>query len=353
MMKRFLLLLANEFRLTRTAIPIHLVVILQPTVMFLLMSVILVHPTFDMNVTRPTNEQGRTLVAAMAKVGSPIGEPYIHPVLVDTSDASGMRQVVSVESIDGTPTAVQRFGFVDSNIVKNFRNRLTATGVVLWNDALGDGAVQIEERPWLPRDMPFALYFGMALLPMTVALAASVLGGILSAQEFEFHTILEYRLAPASVISILGARLTRLVLSGLLSATVLLVAVGYIANGWPDSILLVGLVLLPVGIIAGSLGIITGLLLQKTIPAFIVGLVTSFVAWILGSAFGLAAGFNQVYEIISHLTPNTYAVNLLFPIYFGMTIGNPLISALVLIVMSVTMMLLAMIVYRRKVLKLR
>lgn len=351
-MKRFLLLLINEFRLTRTAIPIHLVVILQPTVMFLLMSVILVHPTFDMNVTRPNDEHSRALVMAMTDVGSPIGKPYIRPVFVDTSDARGMRQVVSVEDVDGIPTAVQRFGFVDSNVVKNFRNRLTAAGLLVWNDALGDGSVTVVEYPWLPRDMPFALYFGMALLPMTMALSTSVLGGILSAQEFEFHTILEYRLAPTSVAAIVGARLTRLVLSGLLSAAILLVAVGLVANGWPGSVLLVGLILLPVGIIAGSLGIIAGLLLQKTIPAFIVGLVTSFVAWILGSAFGLAAGFNQVYESISHLTPNTYTVELLFHAYFGVTIGNPLISLFTLLVMSVAMVLLTMLVYRRKVLKL-
>ena len=352
-MKRFLLLLANEFRLARTAIPIHLVVIFQPTVMFLLMSTILVHPTFDMNVTRPHDDQGQALVAAMTEVGSPIGKAYIRPILVDTSDARAMRQVVSVEDVDGIPTAVQRYGFVDSNVVKNFRNRLTAAGLLVWNDDLGDGAVTVVEHPWLPRDMPFALYFGMALLPMTVALSASVLGGILSAQEFEFCTILEYRLAPTPVALILGARLLRLLLSGLLAAGWLLVAVALVTGVWPSSVFLVGLILLPVGIIAGSLGIIAGLLLQKTIPAFLVGLVTSFVAWILGSAFGLAAGFSRAYELISHLTPNTYAVDLLFPTYFGMTIGNPLISALVLVVMSVVMVLLAMLVYRRQVLRLR
>jgi hypothetical protein len=351
-MKRFLLLLANEFRLARTAIPIHVVVILQPAVMFLLMSAILVYPTFDMNVTRPVDEQGWTLVAAMEEVGSPIGLPYIHPVLVDEG-AAGMLQVVTVEDRNGIPTAVQRFGLVDSNVVKNYRNRLTAAGLIMWNDALGNDAVMVEERPWLPRDMPFALYFGMALLPMTVALSASVLGGVLTAQEFEFRTILEYRLAPTSVAAILGARLTRLVLSGLLSAAILLVAVGVVTKGWPGSLWLVGLILLPVGIITGSLGIIVGLLLQKTIPAFLVGLVVSFVAWIMGSAFGLAAGFNRGYEMISRLTPNTHAVELLFPTYFGMTVGNPLVSALVLICMSVGMSALATLVYRQRVLRRR
>ena len=352
-MKRFLLLLANEFRLARTAIPIHVVIILQPTVMFLLMSAILVYPTFDMNVTRPADERGWALVAAMNEVGSPIGLPYIHPVLVDEREPVGMRQVVTVEDRNGAPTAVQRFGLIDSNMVKNYRNRLTAAGLVLWNDALGAGAVTIEERPWLPRDMPFALYFGMALLPMTVALSASVLGGALTAQEFEFRTILEYRLAPVSVAAILGARLTRLVLSGLLSAAILLIAVGFVTGGWPSAVLRVGLILTPVGIITGSLGIIVGLLLRKTIPAFLVGLVISFVAWIMGSAFGLAAGFNRGYELISRLTPNTHAVELLFPTYFGVAVGDPLVSALVLVCMSAGMAALATLVYRQRVLRRR
>jgi len=321
--------------------------------MYLLMSAILVHPTFDMNVTRPVDEQGRALVAAMTEVGSPIGAPYIRPILVDEVAVGGMRQVVTIEDRNGVPTAVQRYGFIDSNMVKNFRNRLTAAGLIMWNDALGDDAVVVGERPWLPRDVPFALYFGMALLPMTVALAASVLGGVLTAQEFEFRTILEYRLAPIPVAAILGARLVRLILSGLLSAALLLIAIGLVADGWPGSLWRVGLILLPVGIITGSLGIIAGLLLQKTIPAFLVGLVISFVAWIMGSAFGLAAGFNRGYEFISRLTPNTHAVELLFPSYFGVKVGNPLASALVLAFMSVGMVLLTWLVYRQRVLKLR
>lgn len=350
-MARFRLLLVNEFKLFRTAIPIHLVAIFQPTVMYLLMSVILVHPTFDMEIDRPTSEKGWTLVDAMASVGSPIGLPYINPILVNWDGVDVTRQVVVVEERDGVATAVQYYGLIDSNLVKNFRNRLTAAALLLWNRELGEKAVTIAEHPWLPRDVPYTVYFGMALLSMTAFLAASILGAFLTAQEFEFRTILEYRLAPVPVALILGAWLTRLILSALVSVAVLLITVGLVTGFWPNSLGLVGLILLPVAAIAACLGIIAGLLLRKSIPGFLVGLVGSFAGWIIGSAFGLASGFGEAYEQISRLTPFTHATELLFPHYFGARIGTPWISALFLVLVCTGMVALTALVYRWQVMR--
>ncbi|MFQ5596169.1 MAG: ABC transporter permease, partial [Anaerolineae bacterium] len=348
-MRRFALFLLNELKLFRTAVPIHLIAILQPTVLYGVMSLILVHPTFDVRVTPPATDEGRALVAAMRQVGSPIGEPYINPMIVE-DNTGGSIQVVSVETRNGTPTAVQRFGFIDSNQVKNYRNRLTAAALRLWNAALGDRAVTVEEFPWLSRDMPYTIYFGMALLPMTAFLAAVLIGGVLTAQDFEFQTIVEYRLAPVSPAHILGARLVRLVLSGLLSGGVLLVAVGAITGAWPDSLWRVGLTLLPMAIMGGSLGIMAGLLLRSTIPTFLVGLGTSLAGWLLGSAFGLAAGFSGPYETVSRLMPNTHAVELLFPRYYGTEIGTPTVSMAVLVGSSIVLATLAVLAYRWRVL---
>jgi hypothetical protein len=350
-MIRFGLLLRNELGLFRTAIPIHAVAILQPTVMYLLMTVTLVHPTFDMNVDRPTTTKGWDLVAAMEEVGSPIGLPYINPVLIDWDGTEVSRQVVVVEGPVGTGRAVQIYGLIDSNLVKNFRNRLTAAGMRLWSAELGGRAVQVEEWPWLPRDVPYTVYFGMALLPMTVFLAASIIGAVLAAQEFELGTILEYRLAPASMFLVLGARLTRLVLSALLSAAVLVVAVGLSTGSWPASPWGVGLILLPVAVIASCLGVLAGLLLRKMIPAFLVGLVSSFVGWIMGSAFGLAAGFGGWYERVSRLTPFTHATELLFPQYYGTSIGSPVTLATFLALACAAMLALTALVYRWRVLR--
>jgi hypothetical protein len=353
-MRRFLLALANEFKLARTQVAIHMVIIVQPTIMFLLMATILVHPTFDLYVVRPETELDKALVAAMEQVGSPIGLPYINPILVSEDQVeglldSGTRQVVVFETRDGTPTAVQRYGLIDSNIVKNFRNRLTAAAIRVWNQALGSRAITLEEFPWMPRDVPYTVYFGMAMLPLTTALTASIMGGVLSAQEFEYDTILEYRLAPAPLRVVLGARLTRLVLSGLISAGLMVLVMGLKLGVWPTDPWKVLLILLPLGVIAGSLGIIVGLAAQMLIPAFLFGLVSSFFGWLLGGAFGLAAGFDRVYELISRLTPHAHAVELLFPCYYGVDIANEPLSITVLILMSAASLVLVTAVYRRKV----
>jgi hypothetical protein len=351
-MKRFFLALANEFKFARTSIPVHIVMILQPTVMYLLMAAILVDPTFPMNVAQPSHQLEQDLVKAMAGVGSPISKPYIEVNLVgDGTDISELRQVVRVEERNGKPTAVQYYGLIDSNIVKNYRNRLTAGALRLWNNELDNQAVTIEEHPWLPQDVPYKVYFGMALLPMAAALAASIIGAILTAQEFERGTILQYRLSPTSPALILGARLARLILTGLLGGGVLLIAVGVVTGYWPGVLWKVVLILLPVGLITGGLGIIAGLLIQKTIPSFMIALITSFISWIIGSSFGLAAGFGRGYATASRLTPNTYAVELLFPQYFGTPVGNPLVSISMLVLMSAGIVILSMFVYYRRVIK--
>jgi ABC-type multidrug transport system permease subunit len=363
-MRRFGLLLRNEVKLFRTAVPIHLVAILQPTVMYLLMTTILVHPTFDMNVAWPgTGWSGEDrlgdltagLVVALQQVGSPIGLPYVHPILVDWDGGSVSRQVIAVKEGDGPsnagPVAVQHYGLIDSNLVKNFRNRLTAAALRLWDADLGGRAVTVEQHAWLPRDVSYNVYFGMALLPMATFLAAAAIGAVLTAQEFELGTVAEYRLAPAPLGLILAGRLVRLVLSALLAAGILLLAVGLLNDAWPSAAWLVGLVLLPLAVMAGCLGILAGLLLGKSIPAFLVALVSTFVGWILGSSFGLAAGFGVSYERLSRLTPFTHAVELLFPRYYGAPVGSPGASALVLVLMAGGLVALTALAYRWRILR--
>ena len=352
-MKRFRLLLLNEFKLFRTTIPIHVIGIFQPALMFSLMAMILITPTFDMRVAHPTTPLEHKLVSAMQEVGSPIGEKYINPVLVDPIPSGNFTgaQVIIVESRNGTSTAVQRFGLIDSNIVKNLRNRLTAVALSLWDTSLVGYSITLEQKPWLPRDIPYTVYFGMAMLPLSAFLSASLIGAFLAAQEFEFNTIIEYRLSPISMSLILGTRLVRLSLTGLISSIVLMIGIGIVAGFWPSSWASAGLISLAMATLGGCLGTTVGLFLQNTLPAFVINLAASFFIWILGSAFGLSAGFGGAYEAVSRWMPNTYAVELLFPLYYRVEIGASRPGVIILATACLLMISVTMITYRLKVLR--
>jgi ABC-type multidrug transport system permease subunit len=353
-MKRFFLLLLNEFKMFRTALVVHLIAIVQPTLMYTLMAVIMVVPTFDMHVIQPKTELGQDLVAAMEEVASPIGPDYINPILI-TQAGPGHRQVIDVVNLNGIPTALQRYGYIDSNLVKNLRNRQTAALLVLWNRELVSQAVSINEHPWLPQDVPYTVYFGMAMVPLAAYLAAAMIGGYLMAQEFENGTILEYRLCPTSFHILLAAKIARLLLTGLVAAAILYIALGLITGVWASSTSVVFVILLPLTLIASCIGLLAGLLTRSSLPSFLVGLTSAFGFWLLGSGFGLAAGFSPIFERISRLIPNTPIIEMLFPYFYlgRQVVANPTTAQLQLAGYCIVLLVLVAIVYRRRVLTMQ
>lgn len=353
-MTRFFLLLRNEFRLARTAPVVHLIAIFQPTLMYALMAATMVVPTFDMYMVETKTKLGRDLLSAMQEVGSPIGSDYINPILVSGADP-GYSQVIELVDQDGMSTALQRYSYIDSNLVKNYRNRLTAALLVLWNQEIGDRAVSVRQHPWLPRDIPYTVYFGMAMIPLAAYLAAAMIGGYLMAQEFEGGTILEYRLCPTPLPWILAAKITRLILTGLFAAAILYIALGYLTGVWASSTLAVFVILLPLTWIAACIGILAGILTRSSLPSFLVGLASAFVFWLIGSGFGLAAGFSPVFEDISRLIPNTPTIEMLFPyFYFGRQVAaRPAAVQLQLAGYCLALLVIVVVIYRQRILRMR
>jgi ABC-type multidrug transport system permease subunit len=260
--------------------------------------------------------------------------------------------VIEVVSYQGKPTAIQRFGYIDSNLVKNLRNRLRAALLVMWDDRLGNQAVTIQQHSWLPWDIPYTVYFGMAMIPLAAYLAAAMIGGYSLAQEFENQTILIYRLSPTPFLVILGAKLTRLILTGLAAGSILYLTLGLITGFWSSSFLAVLVIILPLTIIAASIGLGAGLITQSPLPSFLVGLASAFTFWLVGSGFGLAAGFSTIFETISRLIPNTAVIEMLFPyFYFGRQVAAyPLGAKLQLTVYCLVLLGALILIYRKKVL---
>jgi ABC-type multidrug transport system permease subunit len=175
------------------------------------------------------------------------------------------------------------------------------------------------------------------------------------AQEFEHGTILEYRLCPTSHHLLLAAKITRLLLTGLVAAVILYIALGLITGVWASSIPAVLVILIPITIIAACIGLLAGLLTCSSLPSFLIGLASAFVFWLLGSGFGLAAGFSPVFERISRLIPNTVIIEMLFPyFYFGREVAaNPTTAKVQLIGYCLVLLILVAVVYRQRVLTMQ
>ena len=341
-MKRLRLLFSHELRLFRVSVPLHMVVFLQPSILFWLITLVFVHPTLEMNLADSGTPQAERLAAAMQEIGVRDGDvvtvPYIELNLIDAQTWDGISQLVAVETRGSGLAAVQYYGYIDSNLVKNYRNRLTAAALRLWNAELGSHAITLIEEPWLVREAPFTLFFGMAMLPLAAFMTAALLACLLITQDYETGTILEYRLSPVSAGLVLGMRLLRLVLSSWLSAGLLLLAVGLRTGCWPTSILQVGLALLPIILTAACLGLIIGMLFRRFLPSFALSFIVTLMGWILGSAFGLAGGFGGWYAVLGRLVPNTYTVELLFPLFYnGIQVANQGFTIIVLICFTLVM----------------
>ncbi|MBN1230708.1 MAG: ABC transporter permease [Anaerolineales bacterium] len=350
-MKRFIFLLRHEILLVKSTWLIHFIVLLQPAIMFYLMSTVMVNPTFTMHVLDNGNPELGMFIKEMESVGSPIGLPYIDPVLTSEETPVGIEQVISLEGSGEQLKAIQTFNSIDSNLVKNFRNRLHSTTLRIWNQSLGSKAVKIREHPLLDRDLPYNFYFGLAVLPLTAMMASSITGALLTALDFESGIILENRLSPQSSLLILVIRLIRLILTSLIACLlvyflILWITGIHVERPW-DALVILCLC----AICGGSIGITAGLLLKRSLPGFVVGLTSSLGLWLLGGAFGLPASFSNTYWAISRLSLNSYSIEILFKDFINLNVGNPAVSWLMLLVFASIFVFILQIFYRRTVMK--
>jgi ABC-type multidrug transport system permease subunit len=319
-MKRLGLFLQSELKLLLVHRVVLMVALIQPALMYALMSMVFVEPTFDMNIQAAQTPQEEQYLQAMQRVGIESGVPYINPVI--TNDANWIRQYVTMDTQENTLSVNQTFGNIDSNMIKNFRNRVTAAALIYWQDNLGDQAILIDQQPLLPRDVPYITYFGMALIPMGIFLGTAITSAIGTAFDFENGTILEMHMSPRPDWQYLLVQFMRMIVIGSLSAAINICAVGWISGVWPTGIYGIITPVWLLSLAGGSLGMLAGFITKKALPAFLISLVVSLLNWLFGNSFGLASGFAGWYETFSTFAPNRYLVEILFPHYYHVQAGT-------------------------------
>jgi hypothetical protein len=319
-MKRFLFLLRSEIKLLLTHKVVLIVSILQPALLYGLMSVVFVEPTFSLTIQAPQTTQEQQFIAAMKQVGIESGVPYIDPEISDGSD--WLRQYISMRVDNGMLLINQSFGNINTNLIKNFRNRVTAAALIYWQEDLGNQAIRIHQQPLLPKDVVYIAYFGMALIPMGIFLGTAITSAMLTAYEFENGTILEMYMSPRPDWHQLSIQFLRMIMIGLLSASINICAVGWISGVWPTQIITLLIPICLLSLAGGALGTLAGFITRKALPSFLFALVVSLLNWLFGDSFGLASGFAGWYELFSYFAPNRYMVEILFPHYYHVQAGS-------------------------------
>ncbi|MBU0494670.1 MAG: ABC transporter permease [Chloroflexi bacterium] len=355
--RRFWWLLQFEFRLTRGLLPFHVVGIVMPLVSFVLWAQLAPPIAFTMYTVSDGSPQAERLLAAMAALhagGVQDGPHYIDPQPLPAGAQLGptVQNVIELQAEGAGLLATNRFANIDSNLVKNYRNRLTGAALDVWEQDLGSHAVTVDLAPRFTEEPPFTRYFAMGLLIVAAFLSSMLVGATLVAKDFEDGTILEARLSPASPALILLARLVRVMLTSLVAVGLAGLVAGLYMGIWPlDAGYLAGLLALYT-VITASFGLTVGLLVHKMLPAFLIGLVSVVLLWLVGGGFALPAILGEAFQFLSRFAPTTYMIQLLFPVYYPGAASTP--AALLIVAgYAVGAFLLLVVAYRMTVLRKR
>jgi len=355
--RRFWWLLQAEFRLTKGLLPFHFIGIVLPLVDFFLLVQFGPTVALTMYTAADGSPQAARLVTAMASLraeGVPDGPYYIDPQPLPAGAQLGptVQDAVEMQAHGEGVQVTHRFANIDSNLVKNYRNRLTGAALDVWEEELGGRAVALDLEPRYAIESGYARYFGMGLLVLAAFMSSVFIGASLMAKDFEDGTILEARLSPVSPALILAARLVRLVLTSLVAVGLAAGVTGVLLGIWPDDLWRFAGLMVLCTVTTASYGLTVGLLVRRLLPSFLLGLVTAVALWIVGGGFALPLVLGPALRALSRLAPTTYMIQLLIPLYYPGSASDP--AALLIVAgCAIGAFVLLVAVYRMTVLRQR
>ena len=320
---RCLILVGAELRQVRSALPYTLLTILSP-VMFMALFMLMVRGDITLPLTVHPGPDRSEFAQVLATNRAPGNPPYlqVEPGTADPPRGESTDLVVIAAeptARDGRPsgTIVHYVNDVNTNMTKNFRNRLTGA-VYTWSSAhLEGGDVGVEEHPTYPRDIPWSTTFGLSALGFG-ALFSGLLFGLLSmTREWERGTILWLRLAPTRPGLVIAAKLSACLVQCSV-AGVVLVGVLRLLTGLSPARPLPLAGGLALGYLASSaFGLMVGFASRNTLTSFLTSLVTALVCWVGGGGLGPMFVFGPAAVALSRFNPATHIIDLARWSYLG------------------------------------
>lgn len=317
-------IIGKELASVKENVPFNLATVVSP-LLFLFAFAVMVSGGITIPVeTQPTSSESAFLQAT-AEYAAPDGTPYLELEDAPTDGApdgrSADRYVVVDEPAVGedgaTGEIVHLVNDVNSNMTKNYANRLTGA-LVDYVDANRDAAtVEIVEQARYEEDIPWDESFAVSTLVFGAMLAGLLFGQLSMTSEWENATAKLLVLSPRPATSVAASKVVAAFLKALVAGAVL---VGVVALMYGRALasapwLVAALCLMYV--VFASLGLALGIAVRSTMTAFLVSLVTALCLWVAGGGFGDLSYFGEAAQAVGAANPATYALDAVRYAYFG------------------------------------
>ena len=317
-------IVGKELANVKENVPFNLATVVSP-LLFLLAFAVMVSGGITIPVETQPAASESAFLQATAEYRAPDGTPYL---ALETVPAHGIpdgrsadRYIVedepTVREEGATGTVVHLVNDVNSNMTKNYANRLTGALVAYVNEGRDAGTIEVVEQARYEEDIPWDESFAVSTLVFGAMLAGLLFGQLSMMSEWENATTKLLVLSPRRPASFVAGKAGAAFVKALVAGAVLIGVVAIMYRREPASTPWLVAALCPTYATFASLGLALGIAVRSTMTAFLVSLVTSLCLWVAGGGFGDLSYFGKAAQAVGAANPATYALDAVRYAYFG------------------------------------
>lgn len=210
---------------------------------------------------------------------------------------------------------------VNLDMAEDVRRAIPAAAVIFAErNAFPEVRITADLRNLLPKDTGYVEYLGVSAVALAACIAGAVLGGTVTAREWELGTARLAQLTPGGAAAVLAGRLSAATLVGIVASSVTALIVWFGYGVQPQHPLLVGATLVCTVFACTMLGGLVGAGLRRVLPVAPL-LVGALLPFYLDSGALEPQRFDGPWLFaLAHLAPTYYAVGAMEYAYHGLVV---------------------------------
>ena len=317
-------IIGKELASVKENVPFNLATVISP-LLFLFAFAVMVSGGITIPVETQPEASESAFLQATAEYRAPDGTPYLE---LEAAPAEGVpdgrsadRYIVASEPAvsEGSATGeiVHLVNDVNSNMTKNYANRLTGALVDYIDANKESGTVEVIEQTRHEEDIPWDESFAVSTLVFGAMLAGLLFGQLSMTSEWENATAKLLVLSPRPAAEVVAGKVIAAFLKALVAGVVLVGVVAFMYGRALVSVPWLVAALCLMYVVFASLGLVLGIAVRSTMTAFLVSLVVALCLWVAGGGFGDLSYFGDAAQAVGAANPATYALDAVRYAYFG------------------------------------